>query len=183
MPEPRHRVRFDVEPSEIDGASFVVMPVVDGARLAELAGRFEEDRGYDPADGYGGSPTGAFTAETTADYFLGRAGTSADRCGPGPLRRVYLAARGGRPVQRRLALLACGDCGGQGCWPLEATVTSDAEAVTWSSFGNPHRRARGYPGFGPFRFDRAQYDDALADLVRRLASIDHGPAGAHDPSA
>jgi len=164
-------VRFDLEPSEVDD-DLVVMPVVDGVRLAVLAGRFEEHRGYDPAGGYGGIDVRAFTTDTVAGYLLGHAGPYADREGPGLLRRAWLASRRGRPIRRRLALLACDDCGGQGCWPLTAVVTSSPTEVTWSGFGNPHRPTWDYRGLGPFTFDRAAYGAALEDLTRRLAELD-----------
>jgi hypothetical protein len=45
----------------------------------------------------------------------------------------------------------------------DMTVTDDH--VTWDAFEQPHRKARDYSGFGPFRFERHQYDEGLAILV------------------
>jgi hypothetical protein len=59
------------------------------------------------------------------------------------------------------------DCGEPGCWPLLAKVTVEDSRVTWSDFHQPHRdedAAAGhwtYESFGPFVFDREQYERAL----------------------
>ncbi|HEV2347534.1 MAG TPA: hypothetical protein VGS97_25810 [Actinocrinis sp.] len=45
-----------------------------------------------------------------------------------------------------------------------AQITVTPDRVTWSSFEQPHRKTRDYTAFGPFRFDRRQYDDALRAL-------------------
>ncbi|MFF2375069.1 hypothetical protein ACFVUW_11875 [Streptomyces xiamenensis] len=36
--------------------------------------------------------------------------------------------------------------------------------MIWDSFEQPHRKTRRYAAFGPFQFDRRQYDDALRAL-------------------
>jgi hypothetical protein len=41
-------------------------------------------------------------------------------------------------------------------------VTLTEHSVTWSNFAQPHRRAWSYAGFGPFVFDRRQYENAIA---------------------
>ncbi|MFJ8210713.1 hypothetical protein [Streptomyces sp. NPDC096033] len=45
-----------------------------------------------------------------------------------------------------------------------ARITATADTVTWYAFEQPHRKARDYGAFGPFQFDRHQYDDALRAL-------------------
>jgi hypothetical protein len=62
------------------------------------------------------------------------------------------------------ALLGCG-CGEVGCSPLMARITVTDETVTWEDFEQPTRPDWNYEGFGPFRFDRAQYERALMAIA------------------
>ncbi len=61
----------------------------------------------------------------------------------------------------RVTLLEC-TCGTPGCWPLVAWLALDASTVTRSDFAQPHRREWDLSALGPFVFDRAQYESALA---------------------
>ena len=61
---------------------------------------------------------------------------------------------------QKTALLGCG-CGDVGCSPLMARVTVSDDTVTWSDFEQPTRPEWDYDGFGPFTFDRGQYERAL----------------------
>ncbi|WP_405715355.1 hypothetical protein OG264_37205 [Streptomyces xanthophaeus] len=61
-------------------------------------------------------------------------------------------------------VLGC-TCGVWECWPLFARITATPEAVTWSGFRQPHRRAWGELAMGPFVFPRPAYEDALAHAV------------------
>lgn len=75
-------------------------------------------------------------------------------------------------------LLACGDCGVPGCWPLRARIAVQDDEVVWHAFEQPYRRSetpdpltgragRGgwsYAGFGPFVFEREAYLAALQAL-------------------
>jgi hypothetical protein len=70
----------------------------------------------------------------------------------------------------RAALLACAGCGEPGCWPLRARVDADPDKVTWSDFQQPHRPDWSYASFGPFVFDRAQYDEEVARVRARVRS-------------
>ncbi|WP_405922560.1 hypothetical protein [Streptomyces sp. NBC_00035] len=45
-----------------------------------------------------------------------------------------------------------------------ARITATADLVAWDAFEQPHRKTRDYVAFGPFQFDRHQYDDALRAL-------------------
>ncbi|MEU2248979.1 hypothetical protein [Streptomyces sp. NPDC019224] len=45
-----------------------------------------------------------------------------------------------------------------------ARITATADLVTWDAFEQPHRKTRDYVTFGPFQFDRHQYDGALQAL-------------------
>ena len=62
--------------------------------------------------------------------------------------------------QEKTQLLGCG-CGEVGCSPLMARVTVTDETVTWEEFEQPTRPDWDYEDFGPFTFDRAQYEQAL----------------------
>ncbi len=42
-----------------------------------------------------------------------------------------------------------------------ARITATTDSVIWDSFEQPHRNTREYTAFGPFQFDRRQYDDTL----------------------
>jgi hypothetical protein len=67
-----------------------------------------------------------------------------------------------RPGKGR-SVLAC-SCGDIGCWPLLADIKVEGDAVVWNGFRQPRRKDRDYTRFGPFRFDRAQYENALTEL-------------------
>jgi hypothetical protein len=64
----------------------------------------------------------------------------------------------------RTALLGCG-CGEVGCSPLMARVTVTEDTVTWDDFAQPTRPEWDYDGFGPFTFDRGQYERALMAIA------------------
>jgi hypothetical protein len=63
-------------------------------------------------------------------------------------------------AEEKTALLGCG-CGDVGCSPLMARITVTDETVTWDEFEQPTRPDWDYDDFGPFTFDRAQYERAL----------------------
>lgn len=71
--------------------------------------------------------------------------------------------------EHRATILGC-RCGEIGCWPLQATVTLAEGTVTWSDFFQPFRpESTLYQDFGPYIFDRIQYETE----VRR--AIDESP--------
>ena len=67
----------------------------------------------------------------------------------------------------KVEVLICGDCGESGCWPLLAFIQVEENLVIWKDFTQPFRSnpARttpwNYDRFGPFVFQRAQYEAAL----------------------
>lgn len=73
----------------------------------------------------------------------------------------------------RIQVLGC-ECGEPGCWPLVCRIQVSEERVTWLDFEQPYRAARhparrqwSYAGFGPFEFDRGEYEAALSALTPR----------------
>lgn len=143
----RHRADGDDGGGNDRGSVLVVVPLIDRVPLTELIDGFETAAAMQPAgDAYGGLVPEFYRFGPMQDHFLGRSAT---------------AARPKTPV------LGCA-CGEWGCWPLMTRVTVTADLVVWDSFEQPHRKGRDYTAFGPFRFDRGQYDDALRALSASL---------------
>ena len=65
----------------------------------------------------------------------------------------------------KIALLICSFCGDTGCWPLLAQIQVSEDTVVWSDFEQHHRKNWRYDSFGPFVFDRGQYEAALSEIV------------------
>lgn len=138
----RHRDSHDV---------LEVVPLIDGTLVTELVDRFETGAGMHPAGGaYGGLIPRFFGFGPMDDHFRGR---STNAMGP------------------KTPVLGC-ECGEWGCWPLMARITMTAGLVTWDSFEQPYRKTRDYTPFGPFEFDRRQYDGALLALITMVDSSD-----------
>jgi len=79
-----------------------------------------------------------------------------------PPSQHFLGTREGK-----VEVLICGGCGEFGCWPLLASIQVAENLVIWKDFVQPHRRNPvkktpwKYDGFGPFVFERSQYEAAL----------------------
>ena len=71
----------------------------------------------------------------------------------------------------KVQVLGC-ECGEPGCWPLICRIEIRQKTVCWTDFEQPHRSGRSprpawsYDTLGPFEFDRAQYEMAVAQLTR-----------------
>jgi len=135
-------IRFDCR-RHADRGVLEVVPCIDGVPLTNLIDQFETDAGMQPAgNAYGGLIPQFFRFGPMEDHFHGR---STGAMGP------------------KTPVLGC-ECGEWGCWPLMAGITVTPDHVAWDSFEQPHRTTRDYWGFGPFQFDRRQYDDAVQAL-------------------
>lgn len=86
---------------------------------------------------------------------------------------VFLPSRHllGEPIELleydgKAAVLEC-ECGCPGCWPFLVKITVEEDIVMWSDFEQPHRGPESagghwkYDKFGPFIFDRKQYESEL----------------------
>lgn len=123
-------------------SSKLLLPIIDGRSLVDLVGEYEAAQGYDPAGAYG--PLSFWQQK---DFY----GDGFCFCAK-PNQHIWT--------------LHC-DCGESGCWPLEATVTVTEGSITWSDFFQPYRFGKSrevwdYSGFGPFVFDREEYDSVVA---------------------
>jgi RNAse (barnase) inhibitor barstar len=132
-----HRIELRVDDSRDEWAEVAVY--IDGVSFIDLVKSYEEARGYFPAGSYG--------------------------CNV----RCWTAFRGDQPWRRdgRVTLLLCG-CQNLGCKDFAARVTATDQLIVWTDFqqdlrspGSPGEHWD-YAGFGPFRFDRNQYEAALA---------------------
>lgn len=136
------QVRFDVRPwgSAREPARELV-PYVDNVSLVDLVRGYELAAGFDVPGAYAGLVLDHFRFGDLIAYLIGEPDSA------------YWAGRG------VVALLGC-DCGEVGCWPLEARIVRSDNLVTWRGFTQPFRQNRDYDSFGPFVFDRAQYERA-----------------------
>jgi hypothetical protein len=133
-----------------DVVGTAITPLVDGRPLPELIADFEAGRGYRPAGGYWGLVPENLRFGDLTRYYLGQ-------------------ENGQRPDPSNVWLLGC-NCGEPGCWPLRARILVEPETVTWTDFTQPHRPERDYSDFGPFVFEREQYENAVRRAVARLGS-------------
>jgi hypothetical protein len=125
--------------------------VVNGLSLSQAVLRFEQERRFLPAGGYGGLIPSWFNYDPLTNYFLGNFEPSS-----------YFSA------MARIYVLGC-ECGEVGCWPLVCKVNPMRDKIVWDSFQQPHRPERDYSTFGPFEFCEPQYRGAVADLERELS--------------
>jgi hypothetical protein len=92
------------------------------------------------------------------------------------VRRLLLAEPADFPNNRR-SLLVCSECGDLGCGALSISIDITEGEVTWADFGYQNNYdeeiwAKGLGELGPFRFDRSQYENALAGAMTILRGPD-----------
>lgn len=122
---------------------------IDTVPLTDLVDTFEICAGMHPAgDAYGGLVPEFVRFESAMDHFHGSS----------PLT-----------TGQQTPVLAC-SCGELGCWPLLTRITLTGNCVVWDCFEQPYRTTRDYTAFGPFLFDRDQYDKAVHELDIAIAA-------------
>jgi hypothetical protein len=148
-----NRLAFNLAPKTRAGprGSLVVAPHVDGESLVGLVAPFEAREGFSLSGGYSGLVPSWFNYGDLGSYFIGTA-----------VRRW--------PKPDHLWLLGC-ECGEVGCWPLAARVIALHDMVTWTEFTQPHRPEWDYAGFGPFTFDRTQYEHAVTWMAEQVETL------------
>jgi hypothetical protein len=123
-----------------------LVPYVDNISMVDLVRGYELAAGYDVPGTYAGIVLDHVDVGDLTSYLAGEP------------QSAYWAKPG------VIALLGC-DCGEVGCWPLEARVLRQDGLVTWHSFLQPFRSDRDYRAFGPFVFQRVQYERAVKEAA------------------
>jgi hypothetical protein len=130
----------------------LVETLINGTALVELARAHEQP--FADAEGHP-DIAGGYDGMSPGDLWSGDSGLS--------------NIDGSRTVQ----VLQCDGCYEPGCWPLMCRVEMSADRVVWSDFEQSHRDSGDdrwkYDTFGPFEFDRAQYDAAIAAATPKLS--------------
>ncbi|MFJ9365862.1 hypothetical protein ACIRRA_15800 [Nocardia sp. NPDC101769] len=135
-------IGFDYRPGPPeDGRVFQVVPCIDTIALTDLT--FGISAGMQPAGGRYGGLVPRFV-------LFGRAMNHFRRSSPFPLGH-------------KTPVLVC-ICGEFGCWGLLTRVALTGNVVVWDCFEPPYRTDRDDTPFGPFLFDRGQYDKAVQAL-------------------
>lgn len=150
---------FIWDPAALGGLGAVRVEI-DGRDLADLMG--DAELPYAEAEGHP-QIAGAYVglrpwqlSGSLTEHFTGAPGSDLS-CGP----------------TEKTVLLGC-ECGEPGCWPLMARIAIHDREVVWHSFEQPHRRDRwSYDRIDALRFERSQYEAALADA--EALSADHPP--------
>jgi hypothetical protein len=88
-----------------------------------------------------------------------------------PSRHLYGEPKPIYEYDRKVEVLSCGECGEPGCWPLVCEILVAARTITWQRFEQAQRTgefgdaAWQYDDFGPFEFERAEYEGGLSLLA------------------
>lgn len=127
------------------------MPLIDGVPLVDIVNAYESANGYVHPLEYAGLPL-------SADF------------GPKDIRGTFgafLPESGTEPYF--VNLLEC-SCGESGCFPLWAIITLCGNQVRWAKFTQPLREWD-YDAFGPFLFDRGQYEKSLSRMLLQVERL------------
>ncbi len=123
-----------------------IIPCIDTVPLLDLVDSFELNVGMQPAGGaYGGIVPRFVKFGSAISHFHGTTRLTSEQKTP---------------------VLAC-ECGELACWPMLTRITLTGDLVVWDRFQQPYRPTRDYGTFGPFLFDRDQYDSAVRTLTTR----------------
>lgn len=144
-----------IERNEGRGRAIEVLPLVDSRSLVDLVTAFERQHGWTSACGYSGLIPRYYNFGSLDCHFMG----------------YSLWEYPARPRSLPTTLLVCGDCGLGSCWPLMAEIFSDECEVVWRRFAQPHRPQWDYSEFGPFVFDREEYEVSLRRLMDHMAML------------
>jgi hypothetical protein len=125
------------------------MPVIDGVELKDLVAEYASNNEIEGGTGHGGL-TLSWKFDSLADHFLAK------------------QTFGSWMRRGKFGVLAC-DCGEVGCHPFVAAIEVTDDTVRWVDLGTGSPTNR-YSDFGPFIFDRTEYEEALAVAVGRLKS-------------
>jgi len=87
----------------------------------------------------------------------------------GPAVAHFLGKADEGSADEKTPVLGC-TCGEWGCWPLRVRIIVEPGVVLWLDFEQPFRPNRDYSDFGPFAFERIEYEAAVATLADAWAS-------------
>jgi hypothetical protein len=137
-------IRFSVGPWARSGV--LLTPIIDGRSLVDLVTDYEEAKDWELA----GIHDGLVLDESELSE----------------LPKHLLHGKPSSPHDRGIAVLGC-TCGVNDCLPFLAEIRVTDDEVWWGEFRYP--LAAGLPwdysGFGPFVFDRDQYETALDKVL------------------
>jgi hypothetical protein len=124
----------------------LLTPIIDGRSLVDLVTDYEEGRGWELA----GIHDGLVLDESQLADFSER----------------MLRSRPSSLHDARVAVLGC-TCGVNECLPFLAQVRITDDRVLWEAFQNPLAAGLSwdYCEFGPFVFDRTQYEVAFQKAI------------------
>ena len=147
--------RLELEPYRVSGwIEPAVRILIDGVDLVERVHAvelpFAKQEGHEESAGaYAGLPVSEIAKPS--ERFLGKDQLS------------YLQ------MSEKIALLVCPGCGEEGCWALLAEIEVLDNRIIWRDFEQPHRPEWTLSSLGPFVFERADYEAAIAELGARHA--------------